>query len=160
MSEMERVMLTAAITIAGGIVVFVGGQLASRFFIEAWYDQRKVVGSIAEALLNYASFFAASEPLPGVQEAADRLRKLSDSLMARTVAVPGYRLLAVLRLAPAIAAIREASRGLVRLSNTLARADWQQKMLDASRVAVNLRIAAVDPGSLGKDFADRLRGGG
>jgi len=42
-SEAERIVLTAATTILGGLIVFVGGQLASRFFIEPWYEQRKVM---------------------------------------------------------------------------------------------------------------------
>lgn len=158
MSDVERIVLTAATTILGGFFVFVGGHLASRFFIEAWYEQRKVIGSIAEALLNYAHLFAASgEAPPGAQEAALRLRQLTDTLLARTMAVPGYGVLVALRVAPRLTATRDASRGLVRLSTTLSGPDWRQKMLDASQVAVNLGIDGVDPGSLGKDFADKLR---
>lgn len=157
MSDVERIVVTAATTILGGFFVFVGGQLASRFFIEAWYEQRKVIGSIAEALLNYVHLFTNSgEAPPGTREAALRLRQLSDTLLARTMAVPGYRALAALRLAPRLTAIRDSSRGLVRLSNTLSGTNSEQKMSDASIVAVSLRIEGMDP-ILGKDFADKVR---
>jgi hypothetical protein len=158
MSEGARIALTAGVTVFGGLLVYTAGQLLSRFFIDPWYEQRKVIGSITEALLTYAPLFAGAGPSSGeANDAALRLRQLSDSLMARTVAVPCYGVLAGLRLARPIGEIREASRGLVRLSNTLTGTDWRQKMLDASRVAVNLRIDAADPGSLSKDFAEQLQ---
>lgn len=161
MSEAERIVLTAATTILGGLIVFVGGQLASRFLIEPWYEQRKVIGSIAEALVNYAYLFAESgSVLPEVPDAALRVRQLSTDLLARTISVPGYHVLASLNLAPPLPAIRDASRGLWRLANTLSDPKaWKLRVLDASRVAIALGIEDIDPGMLGKEFADTLRKG-
>jgi len=154
----ERILLTAATTIMGGVIVFVLGQVTSRFFIEPWYEQRKVVGSIAEALLNYEHLFVASgDPLPSVADAAQRLRQLSDMLVPRTVAVPCYRVLSGLGLAPGVAAISEASRGLVGLSNTLHRSDWEQKSRLANQVRVSLRLDRLFPGPLGKAWAQEAK---
>ena len=54
--------LTVALTILGEVVVFVGGQIAQRFFLEPIQDQRKVIGEIAYVLLyhdNVGRFMAA-----------------------------------------------------------------------------------------------------
>jgi len=157
MSDLERILWTAAATIFGGAFVFVFGQLTSRFLIEPWYEQRRVVGAIAEALLNYAHLFADSGDVPptGAQEAALRLRQLSSELLARTVAIPGYRVLAVLGLARGWAEITTASRGLVGLSNRMNRSDWVKKMALASQVAVSLGIESIDP-MFGKEAVEGL----
>jgi len=147
MSDLERILWTAAATIFGGAFVFVFGQLTSRFLIEPWYEQRRVVGAVAESLLNYAHLFADSGEAPpaGAQEAALHLRQLSSELLARTVAIPGYQLLAVLGLARGWGEITAASRGLVGLSNRMNRSDWIKKMSLASQVAVSLGIESIDP---------------
>jgi hypothetical protein len=67
------------------------------------------------------------------------------ALMARTLAVPGYRIVAYLRFAPPWPNVIEASRGLVGLSNAVRTANWQRKMVSAKRVATNLWIDAIDP---------------
>jgi hypothetical protein len=145
MSEAERIVLTAATTILGGLIAVVAGQLASRFFVEPWYEQRKVIGSIAEAQLNYAYLFAESgSVLPEVPDAVLRVRQLSTDLLARTISVPGYHVLASLNLAPSLPAIRDASRGLWRLSNALGDPkEWKLRVLDASRIALALGIEDI-----------------
>ena len=118
--------------------VFVLGQVASRFFIEPCYEQRVVIGRIAEALLNYMHFFAYSgeSVLPGSPEASLHLRNLSSELMARTVGVPGYSFLSRLRFIRKQEDINKASRGLVFLSNMVAKGTpvpseerlWEQRL--------------------------------
>jgi hypothetical protein len=158
MSDLERILWTAATTIFGGVVIFVFGQVTSRFLIEPWYEQRKVIGLIAESLLNYAYLFADSG---GVQpeiavESANRLRQLSSELMARTAAIPGYGVLAALGVVCPWRDIVAATRGLVGLSNTLSRNDWVRKMSLASQVAVSLRIDRIDPGMFSKESIKQL----
>jgi hypothetical protein len=146
MNEIERILFTSATTIVGGAFVFVVGQLASRFLIEPCYEQRRVIGLVAEALLNYMYLFVDSGDTPkeGAYEAAPYLRKLSSELMARTIAIPGYSLLSKFRVVRKYSEIEEASRGLLGLANTVGRSDWERKLKMASKVAVNLGIDRID----------------
>lgn len=147
MTDLEKILWTAAATIVGGAIIFVFGQLASRFFIEPWYEQRKVVGAIAESLLNYAHMLANSMDLPPerTQDVGEKFRKLAAELMARTVAIPGYACLAALGLARSRTDISSAARGLIGISNTLNRSDWERKLSLARTVAVSLGIDGIDP---------------
>jgi hypothetical protein len=76
--------------------------------------------------------------------------------MARTVAIPGYGVLAALGVVCPWTNIVAAMRGLVGLSNTLSRNDWIRKMSLASQVAVNLRIDRIDPGMFSAESIKQL----
>lgn len=155
MSDLQKILWTGASTIIGGTLVFVTGQVVSRFVIDPWHKQRGVIWSIAEALLNYAHLFADSGNDRPSTEAARRLGALSSELLATTVAIPGYFMLAALRLVPHWSDIKRASSGLVGLSNTLNSSDWIQKTKLASQVATSLRIDRIDP-TFSQEFADSL----
>lgn len=158
MTDVDKIVWTAAATIVGGLVVFVLGQLGSRFFLDPWYEQRRVVGAIAQTLLYHLHFVADSSdsPAPDIQVAKQQMRFLSSELVARTWAIPGYPLLATLRLAPSSARIKTASAGLVGLSNTLHRSDWVRKSKLAGQVAVSLRIDGLDH-MFSQEFVASLR---
>ena len=145
-------------TIFGGSVVFVFGQITSRFLIEPCYEQRRVIGLIAETLLNYAYLFAdsGSEPREVAVKVAERFRELSSELMARSVAIPWYGVLAILGFVCPWTDIVEATRGLTGLSNTLSQNDWVRKMSLASQVAVSLRIEHIDPGLFSGESVGQL----
>lgn len=146
---------TVSLTVISGTLVVLFGQLANRFFLEPWYEQRKVIGAIAEWLLNYMHLFADSgTPHPLTDEASRRLGALASELVARTLAIPGYRVLSRLRLAPSRAEIMEASRGLIGLSNAVPTPNWQRKMISAKRVATSLKIEWIDP-AFAQDWNER-----
>jgi hypothetical protein len=147
-TELQRIIVTALTTVAGGVTVLVVGQLVGRFLIEPIYEQRKLRGKIADTLIYYAHIYADSfdRPSDDVREASDKFRRLAAELMARTVGIPGYRWLGRLRIILPFEAITSARRGLIGLSNTLHKADWQRKHQLASQVALALRIVAVDEG--------------
>ena len=42
MSELFKIVLTSSITVLSGILVFVGGQLIAKFFIEPIHEQRRL----------------------------------------------------------------------------------------------------------------------
>jgi hypothetical protein len=159
MSDLERILWTSATTVLGGVLVFVVGQLVSRFAIEPWYEQRKVIGAIAEALLDYAHMFADSgdKPHPDAPAAATRLRRLSSELLSKSFAIPGYPVLSVLRLAPSWARLTTAADGLRGLSNTLHGGAWERKLILASQVATSLHIDGINPESFGSEAVAGLR---
>ena len=123
MSEVDKIILTTLATIFGGVAVFVLGQLATKFLIEPIYEQRKVVGSIADALIYFAHHFADSvaRPFDETRDASDRFRRLASELMARTVAIPGYRSFGWLRAVRPYHEVVTARGALIGLSNTLHR---------------------------------------
>jgi hypothetical protein len=80
-------VMTAAITVVLGFVVFVLGQIAQRFFIEPIQEQRRVIGEIAYVVLYYGNVGSFATPELR-QEALQTLRKLSGQLRASLWTVP------------------------------------------------------------------------
>ena len=59
MTEEYKILLTSALTILGGIVVFASGQIFVKFIVEPLHEQSKLIGEIAESLIYYANASAA-----------------------------------------------------------------------------------------------------
>lgn len=55
MSELYKIILTSSLTVFGGIVVFVAGQVIVKFLIEPFQNYRKLVGEIASSLIYNAN---------------------------------------------------------------------------------------------------------
>ena len=158
MPELTKILLTSAVTVLGGIIVLVLGQIATRFVIEPIMEYRKVVGSIADALLYYAHFFADSGPrvveAQEVKEAAERIRRLAVELTAKTITIPGYRFLGRIGVIRPYDVMLKARRALWGLSNSLMRGDWQRKLNLASEAAKALKITAIDSGLFSEDWSN------
>jgi hypothetical protein len=56
------IFVTSGLTILGGIVIFVGGQILTKFIVEPFYEQSKLIGEIANSLIYYANVGAGVEP--------------------------------------------------------------------------------------------------
>ena len=67
-------VLTAALTVFGGAVVLVVGQVVQRFFLEPMQEQRQVVGEIAHAI----TFDANVGRIPGEEGLNETYRELLD----------------------------------------------------------------------------------
>jgi hypothetical protein len=86
-SEVETALLTVVI----GVVVFVLGQIAQRFFIEPVQEQRTLRKEIAHLVYSYDT--TRSLKKSGLQQEASRnLRRLSGQLLSTLWTVPYYRL--------------------------------------------------------------------
>ena len=55
MSEFERVLLTSALTIVGGVLILTLGRIMVKFIIEPLHDQAKLIGEITGALVFFAN---------------------------------------------------------------------------------------------------------
>ena len=55
MSEEYKILLTSALTILGGIIIFAAGQALVKFIIEPLHDQSNLIGEIADSLVFYAN---------------------------------------------------------------------------------------------------------
>ncbi len=85
MSDLTKIVLTAGLTIFGGVVVFVVGQLIVKFVVEPMHELKRVFAEIRFALIYYAQ--AIHTPVPGddkrSHEAAVALRRHAADLWAK-----------------------------------------------------------------------------
>ncbi len=118
--------LTASITIIGGFVVFVFGQIAVKFFIEPIHLQSKTIGEIADSLIFYANLYSNKPEIPDLRsserdEAEKILRRQASLLISRTHLIKPYGIFEKLRIVPNRTVVKEASRNLILLSNSIYR---------------------------------------
>jgi hypothetical protein len=118
MSDIEKIVVTAALTILGGVMVYVVGQLLSILFIDPLQNLRKTIG---ETRFNLA--FHAGEihtPIGRTRDKSDKLRdalmKNSCDLLANLQAISLYWLASALRVAPPQKSIEDAAVQLRALS--------------------------------------------
>jgi hypothetical protein len=141
-SETFKIVLTSAVTILGGVVVFVCGQLIQRFCIEPVDQLARLIGEVGDALVFYANQYAN----PGIgtkedmEEAYKVLRRQSGMLRVRAQLVRGYSLWHALGVLPARADVAKAAEGLMHLSNSVFRGDADLNVKVASDVRKRLGI--------------------
>ena len=148
---MATELTTALLTVSVGVVVFVLGQVVSRFMIDPMAEQRRHIGEIGDALIFFADVCAnplqdvtsrqrVEEIPPKYEEAGVVLRRLGSQLMAKSNAIPLYGLLAFLRFTRSWDSVLEARRGLTFLSNSVVRGDPVKNDEARVRVLSSLRI--------------------
>ena len=92
MSEFLKIALTAGFTIVGGVLVYVIGQAASKFFIEPIQELKKAIGEVRFNLSFYAKVIltdAARTPERSAK-VSEALMKNSSDLFARANTIPCY----------------------------------------------------------------------
>lgn len=62
MIEIYKILLTSSLTVIGGVIVFVIGQLIVKFLIEPLQEQAKLIGEIANSLILYSNVGGNVEP--------------------------------------------------------------------------------------------------
>ena len=121
MSEIEKIFLTSSLTICGGVLVIVFGQVFIRFFLDPITDLRKLLGEIADNLVYFGNVY--SNPGVAREELIAKARKVfrqnASLLRSRAHAIPLYPFFVILKLIPRQNHISEASRNLIGLSNSL-----------------------------------------
>lgn len=123
MSELTQIIFTSSLTILGGVLIYVIGQVVSKFFIERIHDQANIVGKINDSLIFFANIYSN----PGfslkdkADEASNRLRQLATLLRSKTYMIPWYGFFEKIRIVPKLSDINEASGNLIGLSNSLNR---------------------------------------
>jgi len=107
------------LTVISGVIIFVGGQIILKFFIEPFYYRRELVGEIADSLIFYSRLYcnyfnqASEDERKERIMASDKLRSLSTRLVAKTNAIPFCDKLFNLK------GTKEAARSLVLLANRM-----------------------------------------
>jgi hypothetical protein len=92
MTDLDKILLTSATTIFGGLLVYVIGQLLSKFLIEPTQELKKAIGEVRFNLAFHGSVIhtPASRTEDRSQKAKDALMKSSCDLLARVNAIPFY----------------------------------------------------------------------
>ena len=55
MTEITKIILTSSLTVMGGVIVLVVGQIVVKFLLEPFQNHRKLIGEIANSLILYAN---------------------------------------------------------------------------------------------------------
>jgi hypothetical protein len=89
MTELEKIVVTAAVAIVGGLFVYVAGQLLSKFFIEPTHELKKAIGEVRFNLAFHGPTIHTpiSRNPERSQKAYEALMKSSCDLLARVNAV-------------------------------------------------------------------------
>lgn len=92
MTELEKIFVTSAVTISGGLFLYVIGQLFSKFFIEPTHELKKAIGEVRFNLAFHATVIHTpiSRNSERSQKTHDALMKSSCDLLARVNAIPCY----------------------------------------------------------------------
>jgi hypothetical protein len=142
MSDLVKILLTSGLTIFGGFVVYVFGQIATRFLIDPYHEYRKTVGEIADTLVYYANVYMnpGSSDRERMDEASKILRQKASLLRVRAYAIPRYACFVKLRLVPPLELIAKASAALIGLSNNVHSGNFEhnEKRLDEIIKALRL----------------------
>ena len=123
MTKIAQIILTSSLTILGGALVLVAGQIAIKFFVEPVHELRKFLGEIQDALIFYANLPPYEESneqtRKTILEAKDLFRQQASRLIAKRKIIPWYRCLAKLKIVAPEKNIEEIHRGLIGLSNSM-----------------------------------------
>jgi len=142
MSELFKIVLTSALTIVGGVVVFTCGQLIERFSIEPVHELVRLVGEVGDSLTFYANVYA--NPGSGSREAMDEasrvLRQQASQLRARAQVVRGYGLWRAIGVLRDPVDVVRASENLIGLSNSIHRGDPEQNVRRVREIENQLGI--------------------
>jgi hypothetical protein len=123
MRELDRIVLTACLTLGGGVVLLIITQIFTRFVVDPLVDFRRLLGEVAYTLiLNSNLLFNASQTAgtSEFQEARQECRTLASRLHAFSAAVPLYHSLSRIGLVPCHGYVYDAAAQLIGLSNTTA----------------------------------------
>ena len=120
MSTLGQAVCTASLTILSGVLIFVFGQVFSRFVLDPVSQLRALIGEIAHDLVFYGSIYCnPSGRDEAVRECERALRQRASELLARVHAIPWYRVWARSNCVPNLDSIKFAYKGLLFLLVTV-----------------------------------------
>ncbi len=143
MADITKIIFTSSLTVIGGMVLFVAGQITSKFIIEPIYDLKKTLGEIHYSL----SFHARPIITPLTKEelsdkAQDVLRRLSCELRTKITTIPCYRLFNLICCVPPKKNAFSAANYLMMLSNSVHNADRSKNMDIPDKI---IRLLNLEP---------------
>ena len=115
----EEIFFTSGITIFGGVLVFVIGQLCLKFLIEPIKDQKETIGKISHTLSYYAHNFYNPGSSTGNTEASHTLKNLAFLFSVKTYAISLYSVFAKIGFIVKKHNADEAANQLLKLSDSV-----------------------------------------
>jgi len=116
----SQALQTSAITIIGGVTIFVLGQLSLKFLIEPIHQLLTHIGKITHLLIYHSDVFLSPgelNTLDQARNASQAFRKAGSELLAKSHVVHWYGLWSILKILPKKDNILHAHIELIALSN-------------------------------------------
>ena len=145
MSELQQALFTSLLTVLGGTVLLVLGQLVTRFYFDSVIEQRKAIAQVHHLLRFYSNFITS----PGLMNETNRsdlgrqLREASVSLQVSTAAIPTYRFLESWGSLIPRPEITSASSELMLLSISLVQGEELANFSRIRSILATLRLPSV-----------------
>src|SRR3989344_7082070 len=135
-------LLTAILTLFIGVVIYVLGQIASKFFIEPVHELSQTIGRIGDSLIFYANVYTNKVDPKKHKEANEILRQQTSMLKARAQMVRWYSLFHRLGFIPSKEDIAAAHFELIGISNLTPRdsSDCVTNLKRSNKVKILLRL--------------------
>lgn len=126
MGEVEKIILTACTTLAGGVILLVLTELVKSFIMSPVQDLKKQVQIVlskvdfhCNMLTNYFSAKPSDDELVNIRTIKKDLREAATDLKSKYTMVPYKNLLSVLGFVPRPGEIDVAYGGLIYLHNSI-----------------------------------------
>ncbi|MBF0165335.1 MAG: hypothetical protein HQM01_12700 [Magnetococcales bacterium] len=141
MNDIEKIVLGAF----SGIVVYVTGQLLSKFFIEPIYELRKSLGEIRFALMFHAPIIHTpiARNNDNSTSAYDALIKCSCDLMCKLYAVPLYGLTRLLACG-SLPARKNLEAAIIQLRGLSTHIHEKDNRANESIDVINRRVSKIE----------------
>lgn len=137
-------MLTFVLTILGGVLIFLIGQIALRVCFEPLQQLRSAIADVIFVLHYYASIYtnqAKERPNELNERAEDALREKAGILFSRAQIITCYKVFASVNLIPTYNNVEEAVRGLTFISNNIRSGDPKDNEAARDRIQQSLGIS-------------------
>ena len=140
MSDLEKVLLTSSLTVLTGTAIY----LISKIVIDTILEQRKVLGEILSAIINYTIICMATERVTEAwrHEASQKMLILSKELVSRTLMIPCYSFFEKLRAVSRKSAIMDAAQELYVLADLFLHSpiDSERAFQSFNKIKILLKI--------------------
>lgn len=133
MTEFEQIFITSGLTIIGGIIIFVIGQLINEFLIKPFLEYKKTIGIIDEELVFYSNVYTNSGDFGGNKypiffKASERMRRIASKFGAVYRKMVWRKFFLSLRLIVSEDDKNIIEQNLIFISNSL----WQEDFIKAN----------------------------
>src|SRR3989338_4434464 len=115
------VLLTFVLTVLGGVLIYVLGQITLKFFIEPVHELLLEIGKIGDVLIFYPNVYTNKVDAEKHTKANEALRQHASLLKAKKHLVKWHSLFAFFGFIPGKESIHEAHAELIGISNSTPR---------------------------------------
>jgi hypothetical protein len=144
-SNSHTIIITAALTLIGGLILFILSNIFLKLILEPVQEMKKVIGEIHEETIYYSNLYhnpliiepwvskrkPTDEQTQNYRDGSEKLRRLSARLRATENVIPLYEVTRRLFALPSSSKVDEAARRLIFLHNSMYQTGRGDKWVDA-----------------------------